>query len=91
MKQNNEVQKALWNVVMHCRDTAATNFLVYANKSKLDVKNDELQKLVALIKTSVEEGYHQASKEFDKKLDKVMTEYKQELEKTAKQELNKKK
>ena len=67
-----QIDKASWNLMEGIKDAVTAN--VVAASGQLEIKGEALNRLVALLGASVEEGYHRAHRVYAKSVDKALTE-----------------
>ena len=56
------------------RDATLTNLVMAVRTSHIDVKQDQLQRILALVTASFEEGYHKGSRTFGKLVDEALVQ-----------------
>lgn len=61
---SDKIEKASWTLVAGAKDTVTTNIMTAVNSKKLDVKQEQLERLLSLVEASIDEGYHKGSRTF---------------------------
>jgi hypothetical protein len=67
-----QVSQASWTLLEAAKDTTATNIMASIRAAQLDIKPDQLQKLLMIVDASIEEGYHKGHKTFMKQIEKAL-------------------
>ena len=60
------ISKASWSMMEVMKDAVSANLTTALRTGQLDIKSDQVQKLMTILTASVEEGYHKGFKSFDK-------------------------
>lgn len=60
------VSKAAWTLVQGIKDVSCANVVAAVRSGKIDVKPEHLEKLLAMISASIDEGYHKGTRVFER-------------------------
>lgn len=63
------ISKASWTLMEVMKDAASANLTTSLRMGQLDIKSDQVQKLMTIIGASIEEGYHRGFKSFVRTVD----------------------
>ena len=66
------INKASWSLMGTTRDAALLNVTLACRSKQLDVKPEQVEKLLALINASIEEGYHRGLHVFSKTVENAI-------------------
>lgn len=64
-----------WNLFQGVKDTLISNISNAAKESKIKISQEELEKLLNLISSSADEGYHRGHKNYMTAIDNVVTTF----------------
>lgn len=66
MSQNprDQINKAAWTLFEGVKDTVETNLTLASRAGQIEIKGDALAKLLLVVKSSIEEGYHKGYRSF---------------------------
>jgi hypothetical protein len=67
-----QISHASWNLLEAAKDTVTTNITAAVRAAQLDIKPEQLQKLLVLAEASVEEGYHKGHRTFMKQVETAL-------------------
>jgi len=66
------LSKASWTLMEGMKDAVSTNVTQALRASQLDIKPEEVTKLMAIINASLEEGYHRGFRSYCKVVDQAV-------------------
>jgi hypothetical protein len=69
---NDKINKASWTLMEGIKDAVTANLMTAFSQKTIDIKPEEFAKLLTIINASVEEGYHRASRVFDKTVESIL-------------------
>lgn len=67
-----KISRSTWTLFQSAKDTLIANITKAVKDSQLKISQEELQKLLNLISSSADEGYHKGHKNFMVNLDNVI-------------------
>lgn len=68
------LSKASWTLMEVMKDAATSNLTTALRTGQLDVKGDQVAKLMTIVGASLEEGYHKGFRSFTKVIDAAVEE-----------------
>lgn len=74
MRPQDKINKASWTLTESIKDSVSNNVTAMVTGGQLKIETKSLQLLLVLLNSSVEEGYHKASKVFSKTVDAAIQE-----------------
>jgi hypothetical protein len=66
------INKASWSLMETTRDAVLLNVTLACRSKQLDVRPDQMQKLLDFVSASVEEGYHRGLRVFSKTVEQSL-------------------
>lgn len=66
---SDRINKAAWTLAESIKDTLMANVSLAMRTNQLDIKHDQLAKLLAIVNVSVDEGFHKGSRVFGRVVD----------------------
>jgi hypothetical protein len=70
------LSKASWTLMEVMKDAATSNLTTALRTGQLDIKGDQVAKLMTIVGASLEEGYHKGFRSFTKVIDAATEESK---------------
>jgi hypothetical protein len=83
-----KIIKASWNHFEGAKNILINNILTAVRDQKIKIDNTELNQLVFLMTTSLEEGYHKGYKTFDRELTSCLADTSKSQPKVAQSKKN---
>ena len=74
MKAKDKIAKASWILLEGVKDQAVNSLIQAVQTGHVKVEKDQLERLVQLVSTSIEAGYHKAFRTFEKTVIKAVDE-----------------
>lgn len=75
MNSKNLIDRAAKNMVDGIKDAVDANIIASVRSKQIDVKQEHLPLLVALVKSSIDEGYIRSSRVFEKTVDSALAQH----------------
>ena len=72
MNSKNEVNKLVWRLVTHVKDTINQNLSKAVDRGDLKIEKDKLSNLLVLIQASADEAASRALTEFNKQVEPLL-------------------
>lgn len=69
MLPKDKIVKASWNLLGSSKDTLLTNISNAVRNGTIKVEQDSIERLMQLINTSIDEGYHRGYNVFEREVD----------------------
>ena len=66
MKVTNDINKAAWLVTEYTKDLLGRTIADAVSKGEIKVDRQGLAKLITIVSLTVEQGYHEANRNFEK-------------------------
>jgi hypothetical protein len=73
MNEKDKIAKLAWDVVQSSKDVTFSNLLKASSDGTLKLEKSQLDKLMMIVGTSIDAGYHNASKTFNKSVDSCLS------------------
>jgi len=75
MSQNprDQINKASWTLVEGIKDAVSSNLLTATTTKRVDIKPEVLERLLAIVNASIDEGFHRGSRTFGKVVDTALS------------------
>lgn len=83
MQPRDKISKSSWTLHESVKDTVATNLVNAIRSGQLKIEAASVEKLLAVVAASADEGYHRGHKIFQKGVDSCLAEATQDGELTA--------
>lgn len=83
MQPRDKISKSSWTLHESVKDTVATNLVNAIRSGQLKIEAASVEKLLAVIAASADEGYHKGHRVFLKTVDSAVSEAAQDAELTA--------
>ena len=80
MQPRDKINKSSWTLHESVKDTVASNLTTAIHSGQLKIEAASVEKLLAIINASADEGYHRGSRIFGKIVDAAITEASRDAE-----------
>lgn len=74
MNVKDKINKAAWHLVESVRDTTTRAIVTLAANKQIEIKPDDLKKLVSVINSTIESGFQNGSRVFERTVDEAVKE-----------------
>lgn len=71
-KETAQISKSAYQLVQHAKSVASQNLVTAVARGDLRVERSELQKLVAVVESSIDESFLSASRAFETEVDATL-------------------
>ena len=75
MKVTNDINKLVWARITHVSDVVCKTLTDAAVNGTVQIDRSTLTKLLAIVGSTIEQGYHESNRAFEKNLSKVLDEH----------------
>ena len=72
MSVKDKIEKAAWSLVENIRDTTLNTIMTAVSSKRLDIKQEELQKLLVIVGTSIVNGFHAGFRTFERSVGELL-------------------
>lgn len=75
MNVKDKINKAAWNMIESIRDMTTRSVMTLATSQQIEIKQEDLQKLISVINTTIESGFQNGARVFERTVDEQLKEY----------------
>ena len=75
MLSKDKIVKASWNLLGSSKDSLVTNVSNAIRSGTIKVESDSVERLMQLISTSIDEGYHRGYNVYERELDSALASH----------------
>ena len=72
MNITDKINKAAWNLVESIRDTTTRSVVTLVTSKQIEIKPEDMQKLIAVISTTIEAGYQNGTRVFERTVNELL-------------------
>lgn len=69
MNVKDKINKAAWNLIESIRDTTTRAVMTLVSSKQIEMKPEHLQKLITVINTTIESGFQNGTRVFERTVD----------------------
>lgn len=67
-----QIKRASWSLLEGIKDSVSVNVLAAARQGQIELKNEHLTVLLAVLNASIEEGFHKVQRIFSRTVDSAI-------------------